>query len=385
LIGLCLITFNASAQSRKDLEDQRARIIKEIQSTQLNLKAASDSKNKKLNELNALEDKINNRQKLLTNISTSLQLLNKEISQNDSTLIRLAKNIDEIKVQYNQLIRYSYLKKLSSNKWSYILSSKNLNDAFLRWRYTKQFEQYCMEKARELAEIEKSIDSKNMLLKENKIQQEKLLKDESQQLTLLSNEKNQQKKLVKELSSEESKLKKTLDQQKSEREKLNKAIEDAILKELSKKEKTVDEAAKKREIILSDAFSDNRGDLPWPINKGTVKSKFGIQPHPTIPGLKIDNNGIDIEATVSGAEVTSIYKGKVIGITAIPGYDNMVIIQHGDYYTVYSKLSSVAVSTDQEVTTGQLLGRLASDKNELHVELWKKKSKIDPLKWLSKR
>lgn len=378
-----MLVSSLLSQTREELEHRRLKILEDIEHTEESLQKTATDKNKNLNLLNRLETRIEKRQELIDNINHSLEVINNQMTDNDSMLTILALRKEDIKDQYNKLLRYTYLKKVSTNSWSYILSSKSLNDAFIRWRYSKQFEKYCKEKSQELTELQDDINERNAFLIESKKQKLSLADQETSQMSILAQEKQEQAKLVKTLSTEESKLKKDLDKKKKEREKLNNAIEAIILKELSEKSKrsTAESAAS---LSLSDSFSENKGKLPWPVTQAKVKSPFGVQPHPTIKGLKIDNNGVDLEAVTTGVEITAIYNGKVIGVASIPGYDNMIIVQHGDFYTVYSKIASVYVSKNQEIKTGQLIGKLKDDNKEVHIELWKNKSKMDPLKWLRK-
>lgn len=386
LISLAILLFPCLilCQSRSDLENERNKIIRTIEKTSSELVKTSHEKNQKIIELNSLEEKINNREKLLSNIGNSIRAAEADILHNDTILIKLATNIEEIKNQYHQLLRYSYLKKLGTNRWAYILSSESLNDAFLRWRYTKQFEEYTVNKRSEYHSMQQSIDEKNNIIKEAKAQQESLLKSESKQISLLNQEEQEQKRLLTSLSRDESKLKEKLNRNKREREKLNDAIENAILNEMSKRKVIETPDASAKVIELTGAFEENKGKLPWPVTTGKIKSKFGIQAHPTVKGLKINNNGINIQCEI-GARVSAIYAGKVIGVTKIPGYDNMVIIQHGDYYTVYSRLNKVVLSKDDMIKTGDTIGTLAPEANELHIEFWKNKNKIDPQVWLQKK
>ena len=383
VVILVMIATSITGQTRKELEQRRSQILDDIEDTEQSLIQTSSDKSKNLKRLNALETRIDKRQDLIENINNSLLVINEELIENDSMLNVLSIRKEDLKDQYNELLRYTYLKKLSTNTWTYILSSKSLNEAFIRWRYSKQFEKYCKEKSEELTNLLEDMDQRNQSLVESKKEQESLVSQEMDQMKMLGKEKNEQARLIKSLSAEESKLKRELDKKKKEKEELNTAIEAIILKELSAKRSRSSEE-ESTNLTLSDAFSDNKGKLPWPLKDGRLKTPFGVQPHPTISGLKIDNNGIDLESSTKGADVTAIYNGKVIGVTSIPGYDYMVIVQHGDFYTVYSKIASVYVSKDQVITTGQLVGKLGEDASEVHIELWKNKSKMNPIEWLRK-
>lgn len=134
---------------------------------------------------------------------------------------------------------------------------------------------------------------------------------------------------------------------------------------------------------LNSQFEANKGKLPWPVSKGLVTDHFGTHPHPVLKGVIVQNNGVDIQAE-SGATVKCLFNGTVSTVTKIPGYDYMVMVRHGLYFTVYSKLVSVNVKKGDEVTTGQALGRLANEEPELHLEIWQDKNKLNPEVWIKK-
>ncbi len=374
----------AMGQSRTDLEQERDKIIQEIEWTQQSLKKTKANKSEQLKSLQILGQQINKRQELISNLKVALTTLDQEMHSNQRLLSSMSDNVAEIQSQYDELLRYTYLRKLGTNKWIYILSAESLNKAFLRWRYTHQFEEYCLRKAKELEMLNAEIAERNDWIQKSKEKQRNLLSSESKQIDLLDKSKSEKNKLLSVLKKDEAKLRRELNRRNEERERLNKAIEDAIVAELRRVESEESSAATSANLKLTGQFADNRGKLPWPVEQGYVQSPFGQQPHPTIKGLKINNNGIDIVAG-TGENVTAIFGGKVIGVTRIPGYDNMAIIQHGDYYSVYSKLASVNVTKNDEIITGQIIGSLGPDNNELHIEIWKNKSKVDPQKWLMKK
>lgn len=138
---------------------------------------------------------------------------------------------------------------------------------------------------------------------------------------------------------------------------------------------------------LSESFASNKGNLPWPVQKGSISQRFGTQPHPIIPSVMISNRGINIR-TEKGSEVRSVFKGEVVGKRFIPGMEYTVIVQHGNYFTVYSKLSEVVVKEGQKINTGEILGRAAVEEeeiySEIHFELWQDKNNQDPALWIKK-
>ncbi|HLO56631.1 MAG TPA: peptidoglycan DD-metalloendopeptidase family protein [Saprospiraceae bacterium] len=388
LVLLLFIGQIGQSQSRKDLEKQRLKIIKDIEKTSKELERTKQTKEKNLTQLKALEQQMDSRKKLISNLEAEVKLNEKTIASNTETIEVLKKRHNTLKDQYSTLLRSSYLKKMTNSKWSYLLSSENLNNLMLRWRYMHQFDHFTKQKVEEIKTITGEIQSKNEEIEKTKVQNLTNLDATSKNIVILEKEQKEKDQIVQKLSKEEEKLKVSLKKREKERENLNASIERVILAELSKaKEKEKGDAAvvKKKEIDNS-GFSKNKGALSWPVSKGKITGKFGTHPHPTIKGIDVSNNGVDFTLP-SGDKVECVYDGEVVGVTTIPGFKNMVIIKHGSYYSVYSKLDNVNVSKGQKIKRGQSIGQVTTDedgKAELHFELWKDKAKLDPQKWFNR-
>lgn len=363
-------------QSRSQLEKERTRIIEQIEETSKNLEATKSNKKATLKDLKTIENQIKNRKQLIQNIQNQLKSTDKLLATNDAIIDSLNHDKIQLDNQYKQLARNIYIREMASNKWAYIFSASSVNDAFLRWRYSKQYESYTQQKKEQVSTLKGTIKSKTNSILEEKKYVESLLKDEKKNYAQLEKDLAQKDQILSQLKKEESSLKDNLKKQKRQRESLNQEIEKIILAELSRSKKK-----KSNTASTSSAAGISKKNLHWPA-KGYISGKFGNQQHPTLKNVKINNNGIDITCKKS-APVSVVADGTVIGITSIPGYDNMVIVQHGNYYSVYSKLAHVIVQKDEELKTGQTLGRLNDTAApELHFEFWDGKKKLDPQKWL---
>ncbi len=388
LVFFLMMSHIGHSQSRKDLENQRLKIIKDIEKTSKELEKTKHNKEQNITQLKALEQQMNSRKKLITNLQSEVKLNDQTIATNTETIEVLKKRHSSLKEQYGTILRSSYLKKMTNSKWSYLLSSENLNNLMLRWRYMHQFDHFTKQKVEEIKTITGEIQTKNVEIEKTKIQNLNNLDATSKNVVILEKEQKEKDQIVQKLSKEEEKLKTSLKKREKERENLNASIERVILAELSKakaKEKGDVSVAKKIEIDNS-GFSKNRGALNWPVSKGKITGKFGTHPHPTIKSIDVSNNGVDFTLP-SGDNVECIYDGEVVGVTTIPGFKNMIIIKHGSYYTVYSKLDNVNVSKGQKIKRGQSIGQVVTgdDGNaELHFELWKDKAKLDPQKWFNR-
>jgi murein hydrolase activator len=376
------------SQSRQELEKQRLKIIKDIEKTSKQLENTKKNKEKSVEQFKALEQQVDSRKKLINNLQSEVKINEKLIVENESKIRELTQKHETLKTQYNSILRKSYLKKASNSKWSYLLSADNLNNLLVRWRYIHQFDQYTKQKLEEIQNLSGAIKEKNVEIEKTKEKNLATLNQTATNVKTLEKEQKEKDLLIKKLSKEESKLQENLKKRQLERENLNKAIEKIIIAELEKakvKEKGDVAMVKKKEIDNS-GFSKNKGALNYPVSKGKITGKFGTHPHPTIKNVEISNNGVDFTLP-SGDNVTCVYDGEVVGVTNIPGFKNMVIIKHGSYYTVYSKLDDVTVSKGQKIKRGQTVGNVAiseEGKAELHFELWKDKSKLNPESWFAR-
>lgn len=376
------------SQSRQELEKQRLKIIKDIEKTSKQLENTKKNKEKSVEQFKALEQQVDSRKKLINNLQSEVKINEKLIVENESKIRELRHKHETLKTQYSTILRKSYLKKASNSKWSYLLSADNLNNLLVRWRYIHQFDQYTKQKLEEIQNLSGAIKEKNVEIEKTKEKNLATLNQTATNVKTLEKEQKEKDLLIKKLSKEESKLQENLKKRQLERENLNKAIEKIIIAELEKakvKEKGDVAMVKKKEIDNS-GFSKNKGALNYPVSKGKITGKFGTHPHPTIKNVEISNNGVDFTLP-SGDNVTCVYDGEVVGVTNIPGFKNMVIIKHGSYYTVYSKLDDVSVSKGQKIKRGQTVGNVAiseEGKAELHFELWKDKSKLNPESWFAR-
>lgn len=376
------------AQSRQELEKQRLKIIKDIEKTSKALDNNKKTQEKNITQLKALEEQVSSRKSLINNLQSEVKLNEKLITQNESKIQELRQRHAALKDQYDKILRINYLKKLSNSKWSYLLSSESLNNLLVRWRYIHQFDQFTKQKMKEIQSLTGEIQLTNETIAQDREKNLKAMEQTTTNMKTLEKEQKEKDALVKKLALEEDKLKANLKNREKEREKLNVAIEKIIIAALEKareKEKSDEKLVKKKEVDNS-GFAKNKGALSWPVSKGKITGAFGTHPHPTIKNVQISNNGIDFTLP-SGDNVVCVYDGEVVGVTNIPGFKNMVIIKHGSYYTVYSKLDNVIISKGQQIKRGQTIGNVEVNEEgvaEVHFELWKDKSKMNPQPWFNR-
>ncbi|MDE6627820.1 MAG: M23 family metallopeptidase, partial [Muribaculaceae bacterium] len=135
-------------------------------------------------------------------------------------------------------------------------------------------------------------------------------------------------------------------------------------------------------------FNAAKGKLPFPVQgRYTIVKRFGRQKHPTLPHVETNNSGIDIAAD-RGAAVRAVFDGEVSAVFRPDGYNNVIVLRHGRYMTVYANLGSISVATGQKVKAGQTLGTLFADpgapdaRSVLHFEIRNQRQKENPETWL---
>ncbi len=358
-----------AAQTRSQLEKERAAIIEQIELTTKKLSENQSTKRNTIQDLKAIEAQIKNRQSLIKNIKKQLENATSSIVKNHSKMDSLDIDLTQTRKRNQKLLRNAYLRQIASNKWANILSASSVSDAFLRWRYTMQYEDFVRRKTSSIVSSKSQINRETGELVEEKKYIQSLLDEQKKNQQKLIDDQKEKDKILKNLKLNEKKLRSDLKEKKQQRKKLNQEIERIILSGLKggKSIPTTSHISKKS---------------LYPPVKGYISSHFGKHPHPTLKNITIENNGVDITAQ-SGAPVSSVLDGEVISTSKIAGFDHMVIIRHGDYYSVYSKLHHVIVSKGDTVKKGQTIGRLNDNHTAvLHFEFWKGKKKQNPTEWI---
>lgn len=408
-----LVPLLAFSQSKKELEAKRKKLIRDIEVTGKLLKKTTKTKESTYDRYVALQSQIERRARLIETIEQEISNAEQGIERNSTVIASLSGDIKKMQDEYGRTIRSAFRRKTLSNPLLYILSAESLNQAFRRWLFLRKYDKFRRKQADAIAFTRDMLARKVSALEETRREKENLLISLRSQKTLLTVEMANKNDLLKTLSQDESRLKSDLQRKQSAHEALNRAIEKVIQEEVRKQ---VEEARRARpaapakpntstagtnnnaaqqqasapEIVednLSMAFRQKRGQLPWPVEDGFVSKSFGRQKHPTLKNIEITNNGIDIR-TEESADVRSIFDGKVAGVQFIPGHDYTVIIQHGNYYTVYSNLGETNIAKGDQVKARQFIGRVSNNaitgSSELHFELWNQKERMNPALWIRK-
>jgi septal ring factor EnvC (AmiA/AmiB activator) len=406
MLLFCMLAIAALAQqSRKELEDRRKKLLKEIEQTSTLLKQTKENKEATLSRYVTLQKQINRREQLVETLQAEVQYLLENIERTSDVIIALTDDVERLRSEYTNMARHAYRQRLTHSDWLFLFSAKSFNDAFRRWQYLRQYDRYRHKQAQLILGTQQTLLDKIKTLEDRKDEKESLLSSAQRQTQMLGAEMNAKNRLLEELKGDEARLARNLESKRDAAAKLNAVIEKIIREEMERvrrEERSASAAASassggnvkvapsatSETAALSKDFQNNRGKLPWPVSNGVITSRFGRQSHPTIQNIEIVNNGIDIR-TDQGAAVRAVFEGSVVGTQFIPGFDYMVILKHGDYYTVYSNLEEVSVKKGDKVAIKQNIGKVNTDRktntSEVHFEIWREKDRLNPQDWVSGR
>ena len=385
LLVLVLLLINSplkSQQTRIELENERQKNLIKISEAEKILKETEKSKNVTTGKLNVINKQINNRLSLISNLKKEIKFQNNEILDLSGVIYSLTNDLKILKNEYSEMIYYSYKSRSSLDKLGYVFSSNSYNQMFRRLGYIVQYTNSRKKQIQEIEIVTNELDNqKNNLIHEKRIQNT-LLSDEVIENNKLQKLQRNQKKTISDLGKKERRIKKEIKERRIALEQL-----DNLIKEVIRSEREKLSGVDLDLIKLTESFETNIGKLIWPVSSGFISNKFGVHPHPVIKNVKVKNDGIDIQ-TSKGSKVYSVFSGKVSTVAFIPGMNNVIIINHGDYYTLYAKLKNLVVEKGDIITIGENIADIVTNSDgvsELQFQVWKNNIKLNPEKWIMKK
>lgn len=380
--------LSLQGQSLTELRAKKVNTSQVIKYTSSLLETARKNEKVTLGKLRLLNNQINQRNSLIGNINDEIKALDYYINENTDVVDMIRNDHEALKTEYAEMIRFAQKNKNTYDKIIYLFSSENINQAYRRTLYLRQYAKYRKKQADLLVVLADLLDKKIVQL--NKLKGNKLVligEKESEANQLLS-EKNEQNKYIQSLKKRQRELRKKLREQQKIQDKLNREIEKLVEEQAKKARKAGEfELSPEQELIAAN-FEKNRGRIPWPVERGVITEKFGVHAHPVLKQVKIKNNGIDI-TTSRNAKARAVFNGEVSRVFAISGGNMAVIIRHGSFLSVYSNLKEVFVKPGDQVKTKQEIGSIYNDKSEgnktiLKFQIWKESQKQNPELWISK-
>ena len=382
------------SQTQKELTQRRVQLQNEIKKTQSLLFKSKKETEALLSELDDLNKIISVRSNLIATINAEAEKLSQEIHKNESEINKLEKNLETLKKDYADMIVRSYKSRNKYSRLMFLLSSENFAQAYKRLQYMKQYTSYKKLQGEEIKATTAVLKALTDSLRIKEDEKQLLLALHLKQQDSIKSEKSSQEKLIGKVKAKEKKYIAEIERKQNEQKKIDREME-RLIEEAIANSKKADKAksssssgfaltpeAKK----LESDFVSNKGRLPWPIEKGVVVRRYGTQKHPTMAGITIQSNGIQV-ATEKDAKARSIFEGKVLSIQLMSGRKKLVLIQHGNYITGYQNLDNVFVKPNETVKTKQEIGVIHTDavtgKTVLVFSLYNK-SFQDPEPWITK-
>ena len=375
---------SSQSQSVKNLKSQREKTLKELEETKKMIQQTNSNEKATVNKLNLLNKDIQTRKRLIHDLNYEIQGLDQEMTRLSMKRDSLQADLEALKESYAELVRQSHYTIADESPLLFILSAEDFQQMLRRVRYMQEFQQFRKEQVARIENTQAEIDMQNQMLSENKSDKEEAVRTHKVQQDNLSRDEKKQKAMLEQLKKKKSTL---LAQQKKQQKKaddLNRKIEELIAKEMSKSQ---GKALSKEQTLLAGGFEKNKGRLPMPVEKGFISGHFGVQAHPTLEKVTVNNKGVYIQ-TSAGTQARAVYEGEVTSCFVMSG-TTAVIIQHGNYRTVYSGLASVSVKKGDKVKAKQAIGTIYSDPEDdnattLFFQIWLNKNILNPEQWLAK-
>lgn len=379
-----IFTLELQAQTREELEKKRKEILQEINELQQTQSVVAKDKKANLSQLKLIENKLRKRYAFIENLNDDMRLIDNTIFSNNREIYRLQKQLDTLRVQYAKTIEYAYKNRSNYDMMNFIFTASSFNDAIRRVSYLKSYRKYRDEQAENIVKTSKELKSKIETLSLNKREKGKVLVEQNKQKAMLEDEKKEKNQFVSKLKAREKEIEKEMIAKRKVERSLQNAIAAIVKREIEAARKRAEEEARKlatkteseKTAIASSkpvttrksnllentpevtkvsvGFENNRGNLPWPVEKASVVAGFGKQ---KIEGTSLveDNIGLTIQ-TNAGSSVKAVFEGVVTSIYDVAG-SQTITIKHGKYFTTYYNLSVVNVNKGSVVQMGQVIGK----------------------------
>jgi len=450
IVSLIIAVCSLQAQTVKELEQQRKQTLQNLELTNKLLNETKKSKNTSLNKLSILSKNINERKTLIKGMSTEIGKMDEQIGQLTQERTKLENNLKDLKADYAKLVQDEQINSSLYAKIMFVLSAQTFDQSYRRLRYLQEFSEYRKEQVYKIEKVKTDIVHKNDSIVTKKTDKVKVVKQKEVEATKLTKDQQKEKIYLTDLQKKEAKLRADLKVQQKKANDLNNKIAAVIAEEIRKAEAKRAAAEKKRladeakarqeaqrtvqknesisktktksesrtkntaktnssnaqatapavttsasvslltkeETLTSGNFERNQGRLPWPTSNGFISGHFGIHEHPVLKHVTTNNKGIYIQ-TPAGSSARAVFEGVVTQRMLIPGSNNMVIIQHGNYRTVYANLTQIYVKEGDHVSAKQPIGKIYTDdesdnKTELYFQVWNGRNLQNPENWIAR-
>lgn len=361
LFFLLLIVTDLRSQSKQALEKQKKEIQNEIKVIELKLSNSSKKKGLIISNAEDLNYKIKLQQNLISNINNQLNLILNEIDANEIQLTNLKNKELSLKEELAKMLIAGYKKKSNLNKLMFIFSSSSFQQAYKRIQYFKQYVNFQNKTLLKIKSTSSEIQNVILVLDSQKTNKQLLINENENIKRELSIQYDDLNKLIAEVNKDQKKYKNEIKQKQKLSRDIDKKIEKLIREALANSKRNDGGFKLSEEAqLISKNFNANKGRLPSPVIRGNVVLGFGKQPHPIVKTATIQSNGVRIR-TSSDVEARTIFDGEVYSIIISKNNSRTVLIQHGNFFTVYKNLSQIYVSKGDKLKTKEVIGKIATD------------------------
>jgi len=375
------------SQSRAELEEQRKKTMDEISYIDNLLQATSRERQQNINSLSIVSNRLALREKVLAGMREEISLLNLRIGLNTTAISMMENDLTVLKQDYAKAIVNSYKTIKGYPLLAYILSAKDFNQGYKRVKYLQQIAIARRDGAEIIGELKEQVESsKEKLSADLKVISDLRTREEAQR-ALLAQEQRSRQQMINTLNNRQRQLQQEL----TDKRRIAQRIESEIQRLIEEERRNAEALTLTPEQrLLGENFSDNRGRLPWPVDRGIITSRFGVRRHPELRNLTENNIGIEITSSGSIA-AKAVFRGEVARVFAIPGANMTIILRHGNYLSVYANLVNVTVKAGDVVSIGQVLGDVYAGSGNnatcvLKFMIFENNSKyLDPEQWLVRR
>ena len=373
------------AQTKAELEDKRKTTLNEITYVDNMLKSTAKKKEESMSALKIIGNKLNLRESVIRGMRDEINLMTGRIDLNTIAINMMESDLVDLKNDYARAVINSYKSQKENPELVYILSAKDFNQGYKRLKYLQQVTKFRRRESEIIIELKEQVQiTKDRL--QNDLSRISVLKSkEEQQKSLLQSEQERKQGMVQSLSKKEKQLKKDLEEKKRIADKIEKEIARIIEDERKKVVKSNNTPEQK---LIGENFAENKGRLPWPVERGIITSQFGIQKHPILKYVTENNIGIEI-TSLGKTAVRSVFKGEVAKVFAVQGANMIVIIRHGKYLSVYQNIVNLKVKLGDKVDTKQEIGNVYCEKENanksiLKFMIYEERDSLNPEAWISK-
>ena len=383
----------AQGPTQEELEAKRERLQQEIEQINHLLFAQKEKKGTVLDRMEALDQKIKVRERLISVTNEQSNLLNRKINTNINSISALKKELNELKDDYATMIQKGYQSKIQQSKLMFLLSSENFFQAFKRVQYIKQYTDFRRQQGEKIVIKTNELTELNKELTAQRKEKDRLIAANRKAKNELDTEKKSQQELLRSIRKDETKFAAEIRDKQNQARQIDREIErlvrEAVANANKEAGKADDDPSKflltPEAAIIANSFSANKGRLIWPVEKGFKSQGFGVYSDAIYPGIKHQSNGVII-TTDKGAKARAIFRGEVIAILSIPGGNKAVQLKHGNYISTYYNLSDLYVKKGDQVEAKTELGQIYTNRSNgqtrLKFYLHQNTSKLNPEEWV---